>query len=241
MTGYRDVSHRCLERNDYEGYVNNARKQYQQTRADDDKAFYETAQREYDIYKEIQRILNSDSEDYYGIIGVDKTASLAEINKAYRHLICKCHPTKTKVEEATSATQILQKAFSAIGTEEKRKAYDMKCASPSPFAYGAARGRNGQPTMDDIYAMMRHRMWANQFGGFRVHFQDGNEMYTQSPFGSHTFYQGAAPNNIYDVLYQHVRARSRRDNVQHGRSSRLLEYAIVIIFIIVLVIQLDSK
>lgn len=64
-------------------------------------------------------------KDYYKILGVDKTASAADVKKAYRKLAVKYHPDKNpnnnaaeeKFKEANEANEVL-------GDPEKRKKYD---------------------------------------------------------------------------------------------------------------------
>src|SRR3954467_10572488 len=61
-------------------------------------------------------------EDYYSILGLEKTASQAEIRAAYRKLAQQWHPDKEGGDEATFKK--VGKAYETLGNEEKRKAYD---------------------------------------------------------------------------------------------------------------------
>ena len=62
-----------------------------------------------------------DNEKYYKILGVEKTASQADIKKAYRKLVIKKHPDKGgDVKEF----QEIQLAYDTLSDENKRKVYD---------------------------------------------------------------------------------------------------------------------
>jgi DnaJ-class molecular chaperone len=65
------------------------------------------------------------AEDLYSVLGVSKTASAADVTKAYRKLAKKLHPDlnpgdKTAEEKFKQITA----AYDIIGDEEKRKRYD---------------------------------------------------------------------------------------------------------------------
>lgn len=59
--------------------------------------------------------------EYYSILGVEKTASEADIKKAYRKLASKLHPDKGGSKEEF---QKLQEAYSVLGDPAKRAEYD---------------------------------------------------------------------------------------------------------------------
>eukprot|EP00918_Siedleckia_nematoides_P059209 GHVU01129130.1.p2 GENE.GHVU01129130.1~~GHVU01129130.1.p2 ORF type:complete len:145 (-),score=20.16 GHVU01129130.1:1794-2228(-) len=61
----------------------------------------------------------------YDIIGVDKTASLTEIKKAYRIRALELHPDKNAGKSDSKAGfQELQKAYEILRDETRRKEYD---------------------------------------------------------------------------------------------------------------------
>ena len=57
-------------------------------------------------------------KDYYSILGVDKTASDAEIKSSYLKLARKHHPDRGG---DTSLFQEIQEAYSVLGNPNKRK------------------------------------------------------------------------------------------------------------------------
>jgi DnaJ-class molecular chaperone len=65
-------------------------------------------------------------KDYYNILGVQKTASDAEIKTAYRELAKKWHPDKNpnNRDEATTKFNELSEAFNVLKDQQKREIYD---------------------------------------------------------------------------------------------------------------------
>ncbi|KAK6941866.1 DnaJ domain [Dillenia turbinata] len=68
---------------------------------------------------------SSNQKSLYEVLGVERTASQAEIKKAYYKLALRLHPDKNPGdEEAKEKFQQLQKVMSILGDEEKRALYD---------------------------------------------------------------------------------------------------------------------
>lgn len=63
-------------------------------------------------------------KDYYEVLGVDKSASDAEIKSAYRKLAKKYHPDVNKEAGAAEKFKEIGEAYSVLGDEQKRKTYD---------------------------------------------------------------------------------------------------------------------
>ncbi len=64
-------------------------------------------------------------QDYYKTLGVDKTASAADIKKAYRKLAVKYHPDKNKGDKkAEELFKAANEANQVLSDPEKRKKYD---------------------------------------------------------------------------------------------------------------------
>lgn len=65
-------------------------------------------------------------EDYYDILGISKTASDADIKKAYRQLALKYHPDRNQNDKAAEEKfKKISEAYAVLSDEEKRKQYDM--------------------------------------------------------------------------------------------------------------------
>ncbi|KAF8006155.1 hypothetical protein BT93_K0460 [Corymbia citriodora subsp. variegata] len=68
----------------------------------------------------------SKRKDWYKILGISKTASIAEIKRAYKKLALQWHPDKNvdNREEAENKFREIAAAYEVLGDEEKRTRYD---------------------------------------------------------------------------------------------------------------------
>jgi curved DNA-binding protein len=65
------------------------------------------------------------ADDYYNILGIDKSASAADIKKAYRKLAMKYHPDKNKGDKTLEDKfKKISEAYAVLSDPEKRKQYD---------------------------------------------------------------------------------------------------------------------
>ena len=63
--------------------------------------------------------------DYYKTLGVSKSASAAELKKAYRKLALKYHPDKNEGDKAAEAKfKEINEAYAVLSNADKRKQYD---------------------------------------------------------------------------------------------------------------------
>jgi len=87
-------------------------------------------------------------KDFYEILDVSKTATEADLKKAYRKLALQYHPDKCKAPGATEAFKAIGKAFSVLNDPKKREQYDQYGHAMEPQYQrgngGAARGHGTQ-------------------------------------------------------------------------------------------------
>ncbi len=70
-------------------------------------------------------MLNMDYKDYYKILGLEKTASAADIKKAFRKLAVKYHPDKNPGDKkAEEKFKEINEANEVLSDPEKKKKYD---------------------------------------------------------------------------------------------------------------------
>jgi len=62
--------------------------------------------------------------DYYSVLGVPRSASAADIKRAYRKLSLKYHPDKNPSEDAASKFAELSTAYDVLSNPEKRETYN---------------------------------------------------------------------------------------------------------------------
>ena len=111
--------------------------------------------------------------DYYEVLGVEKSASEAEIKKAYRKLAIQYHPDKyaTKPEaeqkEAEEKFKEAAEAYSVLSDKDKRARYDQFGHAGMSGAAGGAGGFGQGMSMDDIFSMFGDIFGSGGgFGGF---------------------------------------------------------------------------
>ena len=81
------------------------------------------------------------NKDYYDILGIQKTASVDELKKAYRKLARQYHPDVNEDPEAEGRFKEISEAYAVLSDPQKRRQYDQ-------FGYEDFRGRYGP---EDIF------------------------------------------------------------------------------------------
>jgi curved DNA-binding protein len=155
-----------------------------------------------------------DFKDYYGTLGVSKTASEAEIKKAYRKLARKFHPDLNPGDKSSEAKfKAVNEANEVLGDPDKRRKYDELGANwrayeqapptprgPDPGAWNP--GAQGGAT----YRTMTPDEMRDMFGA-------------DDPFSDffHTFFGGAGSSGA---------ASARRSRAARPRQGRDLEHSV---------------
>ncbi len=104
------------------------------------------------------------SKDYYDVLGVSKTASEAEIKKAYRSKAHKLHPDKGGDAEKFKE---INEAYQVLGDPQKRAQYDQFGHAGTHGGFGGQAGGQGFGGFDFSGAG-----FGGQAGGFGSIFED---------------------------------------------------------------------
>lgn len=128
-------------------------------------------------------------QDYYQILGVSKSATDAEIKKAYRKLAMKYHPDHSKGDKnAEEMFKTVSEAYAVLSDKEKRQQYD---------TFGSS-GFHQRYSQEDIFRNVDLGDILKEFGfggqGMRFSFGGG------SPFGGRQ--RSRAPVKGSDLVYE---------------------------------------
>lgn len=105
-------------------------------------------------------------KDYYEVLGVDRSASEADIKKAYRKLAKKYHPDMNKEEGAAEKFKEVNEAYEVLGDPKKRQQYDQ--FGHAAFEQGAGFNAGGFDAGDfsDIFSSFFGGGAGGGFSGF---------------------------------------------------------------------------
>jgi len=116
-------------------------------------------------------------KDYYAALGVSKTATQADIKKAYRKLARQHHPDANKGDAASEEKfKEISEAYDVLSDEQKRKDYDEARALFGSGGFRVPRGANGQGVPFDLSDLLGNAsgsgglgdLFGNIFGGGRT-------------------------------------------------------------------------
>ncbi|UYP45095.1 Chaperone protein DnaJ [Candidatus Lokiarchaeum ossiferum] len=106
---------------------------------------------------------NKNKRDYYEVLGIDKSASDADIKRAFRKLAMKWHPDKNKAPEAQEKFKEINEAYMVLSDGDKRAKYDRFGFNGLDFGEGGFSG-GGFSSFSDIMDMFFGGMGG--MGGF---------------------------------------------------------------------------
>ncbi|WP_428742661.1 molecular chaperone DnaJ [Tenacibaculum sp.] len=102
-------------------------------------------------------------QDYYEILGITKSASQAEIKKAYRKMAIKYHPDKNPDDKgAEEKFKLAAEAYEVLSDENKKARYDQYGHAAFEGGHGGFGG--GGMNMDDIFSQFGD-IFGGAFGG----------------------------------------------------------------------------
>ncbi len=134
--------------------------------------------------------------DYYATLGVPRTASQAEIKKAFRKLARKHHPDVNKTDPAAEARfKEISEANEVLSDPEKRKAYDTLGANWEAYQQAGGAGAAGAAGADP-FAGFSGFAGGSGPGGIRFEFHgDPDDLDGFSDF-FRTFFAGEAGSGV---------------------------------------------
>ncbi|MBD3281069.1 molecular chaperone DnaJ [Candidatus Dojkabacteria bacterium] len=110
--------------------------------------------------------------DYYEVLGVNKSATKAEIKKKYRQLAKEYHPDRNKETGAEEKFKEVKEAYEVLSDDQKRSAYDQYGhAGTQGFGaggnggFGGAQGFGGFENMGDLNEIFE-QFFGGGFSGF---------------------------------------------------------------------------
>lgn len=102
-------------------------------------------------------------QDYYEVLGISKSATSAEIKKAYRKMAIKYHPDKNPGDsEAEEKFKQAAEAYEVLSDDNKKARYDQY--GHAAFEGGAGGFGGGGMNMDDIFSQFGD-IFGGAFGG----------------------------------------------------------------------------
>ena len=117
--------------------------------------------------------------DYYETLGIEKSASAAEIKKAYRRLAMKYHPDRNTGDKASEEKfKEVKEAYEVLSDEQKRGVYDQYGHDALNAQMGGGPGGFGAGDFGDIFGDVFEHIFTGgrQSGQGRSRAQAGNDL-----------------------------------------------------------------
>ena len=136
-------------------------------------------------------------EDLYQILGVPKTATAAEIKKAYRTLAMKYHPDRNPGDKsAEEQFKRVTAAYEVLSNETKRRQYDDVGASPFGSYTSQQQGYGSQQQYDPFGAWWSGSTQQGGYGQSRQQYANSSTGDAHDPFAE--WFGGAGSGSAYD-------------------------------------------
>lgn len=127
--------------------------------------------------------------DFYEVLGVNKSATAADIKRAYRKLALEWHPDRNKSSNAHEKFKEINEAYEVLSDDKKKATYDQ--FGHSAFAPGMGGGAAGQGPFGGGYG--------GQQGPFSYYYSSGGG---QNPFaGGAEGFDFSDPFDIFEQFF----------------------------------------
>ncbi|XP_023029660.1 dnaJ heat shock protein family (Hsp40) member B6 mrj isoform X1 [Leptinotarsa decemlineata] len=171
--------------------------------------------------------------DYYRVLDVPKTATTAEIKKAYRKLALKWHPDKNpdNMDDATKRFKEISEAYEVLSDDSKRKIYDSRCNRSNPTKSSRShRNHFDYNPFSQRYFEKKRRVY-DQYGkdGLLNGNSRGRSRHEDDfDFGGFGFFSFRDPEDVFreffgasvfDLLDPHGRDRRRHHRHSHPQNA----------------------
>lgn len=152
--------------------------------------------------------------DYYSVLGLTKSATAADIKKAYRKLALEHHPDRNKSKEAHEKFKEINKAYEVLSDTQKKQTYDQyghaafEGASAGGFGgpgqgpFGGFGGQGGQYGPFTYTYSTSGENAGFDFGGF----SDPFEIFEQFFGGGNPFGRQAPRRPVYSLVIDFMEA-----------------------------------
>ncbi|MGB0891170.1 MAG: molecular chaperone DnaJ [Flavobacteriaceae bacterium] len=105
-------------------------------------------------------------QDYYEVLGLSKSATKAEIKKAYRKMAIKYHPDKNPDDKsAEEKFKLAAEAYEVLSDDNKKARYDQYGHAAFDGPQGGGGFGGGGMNMDDIFSQFGDIFGGGGFGG----------------------------------------------------------------------------
>src|SRR3989304_8608336 len=115
--------------------------------------------------------------DFYEVWGVSKSASAAEIKKAYRQLALKFHPDRNKEAGAAEKFKEISEAYEILSNSQTKQSYDQFGHAAFDPASGFGGFGGARTSRQGPFTYTYSTSGGNPFGGFGADFSDPFEIF----------------------------------------------------------------